>query len=67
MNLSTIRRILTPERRQKIYRVAVAIGALLLVYGVAGPEEIEAWLQVVNAALLIGAAGLAERNTNPQK
>lgn len=53
---------LTPARRKAVYRTLVAIGALLVVYGLVGPEEIEAWLAVANAALLAIGGGLASHN-----
>lgn len=54
---------LTPEKRKAIYAALVAIGAILVVYGLAAPEQVDAWLQVVNALLLVFGAGLAAKNT----
>lgn len=58
---------LTPARRKAIYRTLVAIGGVLAVYGLLGPDEVEAWLQVVSAALLVAGGGLADRNVNPDE
>jgi hypothetical protein len=58
---------LTPARRKAIYRALVALGGLLVVYGLVGPDEVEAWLQVATAGLLLAGSGLADRNTPPEK
>lgn len=49
------------SKRKALYRLAVAIGAVLLAYGVATADELEAWLQVVGALLLIANGGVAEK------
>jgi hypothetical protein len=46
------------------YRVGLAVSALLVIYGVLGPDEVEAWVLLLAAVLGMGEAGLAARHTS---
>ena len=53
-----------PEHvRAYLYRLAVAVLALLALYGVIAGDDLPAILNVVAAALGLGSAGLAAVNT----
>ena len=54
---------LTEPRRAYLYRVALAVMALLTIYGVVDADTAPVWLGVVFAVLGIGSAGLATVNT----
>jgi hypothetical protein len=49
--------------RAYIYRVALALLAVLSLYGLVGPEEITMWTGVLVAVLGIGSSGIATANT----
>ena len=53
----------TETRRAYLYRVALAVMALLTIYGVVDADTAPVWLGVVFAVLGIGSAGLATANT----
>lgn len=55
---------LTEERRAWVYRVALAIMAVLTVYGVIDADTAPVWLGVVFAVLGLGTSGLATVNTS---
>lgn len=55
---------LNAEQRKKIYAALAAIGGVLIVYGLVQPDEVEAWLQVVNSVLLLGGSILARKNVS---
>lgn len=50
--------------RAYIYRIALAVLAVLVVYGLLGPDEVPVWTEVVSAVLGIGATSLATANTS---
>lgn len=51
-----------PTFRRYLYRIAMAIFAVLVVYGVVGPDETSAWLLLAAGVLGLGGSGLADRN-----
>ena len=53
--------------RAYIYRIALALLAVLSLYGLVGPDEIPVWTGVLVAVLGIGSAGLATKNTTTDK
>jgi len=55
---------LTEPRRAYIYRVALAVMALLVLYGLVGVDEAPAWIVVIGAVLGVGTTGLATLNTS---
>ena len=55
---------LTEARRAYIYRVALAVMAILTVYGVVDSDTAPIWLAVVFAVLGLGTTGLATVNTS---
>lgn len=58
---------LTETRRAYIYRVALAVMALLTVYGIVDADTAPVWLAVVFAALGLGTSGLATVNTTTKE
>jgi hypothetical protein len=57
---------LDQRTRAYVYRVALALLAVLSLYGLIGPEEIPVWTGVLVAVLGIGSSGIATANT-PRK
>ena len=55
---------LTEARRAWLYRVALAVMAILTIYGIVDSETAPAWLAVVFAVLGLGTSGLATVNTS---
>lgn len=55
--MDKIKAILTPEVRGWVYRVLIAVGAILVTYGVVSADELAVWLGVVVAVLNIMPAG----------
>jgi len=55
---------LTEPRRAYVYRVALAVMAILTVYGVIDSDTAPVWLAVVFAVLGLGTTGLATVNTS---
>ena len=55
---------LTEARRAYIYRVALAVMAILTVYGIIDSDTAPVWLAVVFALLGLGTTGLATVNTS---
>jgi hypothetical protein len=55
---------LTESRRAYFYRVALALMAVLTVYGVIDADTAPLWLAVVFAVLGLGTSGLAAVNTS---
>lgn len=53
----------TPAVRRYIYTVLVAIGAVLVLYGLVSGDELAVWLNVAAVALMTGGVDLARRNT----
>ncbi|MGC4964234.1 phage holin [Gordonia sp. DT101] len=41
----------TPERRRWMYRLALAVVALLVTYGIVGAEQVDPWMTLVTALL----------------
>jgi hypothetical protein len=58
-----LKSVLTPEVRGWIYRILIAVGAVLVGYGVLSADELAVWLGVVVAVLNIMPAG----NTSVKK
>jgi hypothetical protein len=54
---------LDQRTRAYTYRVALALLAVLSMYGLVGPDEIPVWTGVLVAVLGIGSSGLATVNT----
>lgn len=54
---------LTEATRAYIYRLALAIGALIVGYGLISGDELALWLEVIAAVLLVGPPALATKNT----
>lgn len=52
------------KTRAYIYRVALAVGALLVLYGVIGEAELAQWAILVAALLGLGTDILATKNTS---
>ncbi len=50
---------LTPEFRSGLYRVALAVLALLAGYKFLGPDEVPLWADLIESILGVGAAGTA--------
>jgi hypothetical protein len=50
--------------RAYIYRIALAVLAVLSLYGLIGPDEIPVWTGVIVAVLGIGTNILATKNTS---
>lgn len=61
--MNKLKSVFTPEVRGWIYRVLIAIGAILVTYGVVSADELAVWLGVVVAVLNIMPAG----NTSVKK
>ena len=55
---------LTEARRAYLYRVALAVMAILTVYGIIDADTAPVWLAVVFAVLGLGTTGLATVNTS---
>ena len=55
---------LTEARRAYIYRVALAVMAILTVYGIIDSDTAPVWLAVVFVLLGLGTTGLATVNTS---
>lgn len=56
---------LTEPTRAYIYRVALAVLALLVIYGVVSAgAPVNGWAELITAVLGIGSAGLATANTS---
>lgn len=55
---------LTEARRAYVYRVALAVMAVLTVYGVVDSDTAPVWLAVIFAVLGLGTSGLASINTS---
>ena len=51
-----------PTKRAWLYRIAIAIIALVAVYGLLDSEKVAAWMSVLAAVFGIGAPALALRN-----
>lgn len=49
---------LTPHRRAWLYRVALAVLPLLVLYGIAAEEEVAVWAGFIAAVLSTGTAAL---------
>lgn len=58
-----MKRRFTPAVRRYVYGVLVAVGAVLVFYGLVTGEELAVWLNVSAVALMTGGAELARRNT----
>ncbi|WP_166985226.1 phage holin [Canibacter zhoujuaniae] len=54
---------MTYKRRQLIYRLSIALTALLVIYGVLTEEQAAAWIGLV--AVGLGVPGLALSNMSP--
>lgn len=54
--------IASPEARAAIYGVFVAVGAVLIVYGLISQEQADVWLQLVERLLIVLGSGLALLN-----
>ena len=54
---------MSESTRAYIYRIALAIGAVIVGYGLISGEELATWLDVIAAVLLIGPPALATKNT----
>lgn len=52
---------MTPQRRKYLYRLALAVIALLVTYGVLDASQIDTWATVVTALLGVPLV-LADRN-----
>ena len=61
--MNWLKSVLTPEVRGWIYRILIAVGAVLVGYGVLSADELAVWLGVVVAVLNIMPAG----NTSVKK
>ncbi|MDQ0735167.1 hypothetical protein [Arthrobacter agilis] len=57
--------IADPAIRKWIYGIVTALIPILVIFGVIGPDESQAWLNLAAAVLGLGAAGLAFPNTPP--
>ena len=55
---------LTEARRAWLYRVALAVMAILTIYGIVDSTTAPAWLAVIFAVLGLGTSGLAAVNTS---
>lgn len=55
---------LSEATRAYIYRVALALFAAGVVYGIIEKDDVEIWLPILMAVLGIGSSGLAARNTS---
>lgn len=55
--MDKLKSVFTVEVRGWIYRVLIAVGALLVAYGVVSADELAVWLGVVVAVLNIMPAG----------
>lgn len=55
---------LTETRRAWLYRIALAVMALLVVYGVVDEQTGNVWLGIVFAVLGLGSSGLATIHTS---
>ena len=53
--------------RAYVYRVALAVLALLVAYDVINGTEQAVWASVLEAALALGASGLATKNTSRKR
>lgn len=54
---------LTPARRAWLYRLAAAFVGLLLVAGLVGPDALDAWLELIAAALGLTTTTVAALHT----
>lgn len=54
--------IASPQARAAIYSLLVAVGAVLVVYGIITQDEVDAWLAVIERLLLVLGSGLALLN-----
>lgn len=50
--------------RAYIYRIALAVLAVLSAYGFVGPDEVPMWTSAIVALLGIGSSALATANTS---
>lgn len=55
--MNKLKSVFTPEVRGWIYRVLIAVGAILVTYGVVSADELAVWLGVVVALLNVMPAG----------
>jgi len=55
---------MTEATRGYVYRVSLALLAVLSLYGLIGPDEIPVWTGVIVAVLGIGTSALATKNTS---
>ena len=55
--MDKLKSVFTQEVRGWIYRILIAVGALLVAYGVVSADELAVWLGVVVAVLNIMPAG----------
>jgi hypothetical protein len=55
--MDKIKAFFTSEVRGWIYRVLIAVGALLAAYGVVSADELAVWLGVIVAVLNVMPAG----------
>jgi hypothetical protein len=52
-----------PEVRKYLYQVGVAVMALLAIYGVVNPDQVEAWVVLLGALVGAGLNGMSAYNT----
>lgn len=57
-------RLTSEPARAYFYRLALAVIAALVLYGVLAPGDIPVWAEIVAALLGLGSAGLATGNTS---
>lgn len=57
-------RSIPPRRRRRLYQLAATLGAVAIVYGLASPDEVDAWLAVAAAGIALAEGGLAVANTD---
>lgn len=55
--MSKIKSIFTEEVRAWIYRILIAVGALLVTYGVLSADDLAVWMGVIVAVLNVMPAG----------
>lgn len=55
---------LTESTRAYIYRIVLAIFAVLILYGLIAPDQLPVWTEIAAAILAFGTNGLATANTS---
>lgn len=58
-------KILSPSGRSQIYLIALALGPLLVFYGIRSDTEIGLWLGLLGALMGASGNGLAVRHVYP--